>query len=94
MTKQELIEKLIRKERKDLSYSFTKITSVIGAATKAEQASLVSAINTEDKALLADILLTLFGAAKDTDALAVVKAKIINDKVDINEVAAALGPIQ
>ena len=94
MTRQELIKKLIRKERKTLSYDFAKVLSVVNAATPAEQASLVAAINTEDKILVADILLTLFDKTKDADALAILDSKIVNDKIDIDEVASVVGAIQ
>ena len=90
MTRQELLKKLARKERKGFSYTFAQVTSALASMSPAEKQSLSDAINAEDKALLADILFTFFDAKKDADALAAVNAKITNDKIDIDDVAAAL----
>lgn len=90
MTRQELIKKLVRKERKGISYTFAQVTSTLASMSPAEKQSLADAINADDKVLLADILFTFFDVKKDADALASVNAKITNDKIDIDDIADAL----
>lgn len=93
MTRDELLKKLARKERKGLSYTFAQVTSALASMSPAEKQSLADAINAEDKVLLADILFTFFDVKKDAAALVLVNAKINNNKIDIDDVAAALNGI-
>ena len=90
MTRQELIRRLVRKERKTLVYTFAQITAAIASMSPAEQTSFTDAINAEDKALIADVLFTFMDNHMDAAALAVVNSKIVADRIDIDDVAAAI----
>ena len=90
MTRQELIDKLVAAEKKNLSYTTTQIITAIATATTAEKDSLASAIMAEDGNLVGAILLTLFAAKKTVDATNSVNAKIVADRIDIDDVAAVL----
>ena len=58
--------------------------------TAAEKQALADAINTSDKSIIGDIVDTFFDKEKRADALAVVNSKIVNDLINIDDIANAL----
>ena len=90
MTRQQLINRLVRYEAKQIMYTATSVLTALGTASQAEKDALAAAVNAEDKNLLADIVFTLFDNRRKADALDIVNSKISNDKIDIDDVAAAI----
>lgn len=90
MTKQELIAQLEAYEFKQISYTVAQTISAIGSASQEEKTSLTDAINALDKGLIGDIILTLFQAKRTADAKSIVAGKIVNNKIDLDEITLAL----
>ena len=90
MTRQELIAKLEAHEAKNINYTTAQVVSAIANATQAEKDALAGAVNLKDKALMADIIFILYENKRKVDAQTLVNNKIINDKIDIDDVAAVL----
>lgn len=94
MTRQELLNKLAKAEYKNTVYTVPQITSALSSASQADKDTLAAAVNTSDKTAIATIVLSIIHAKRNEDALAAVNAKIQNDKIDIDDVAAVLGTAQ
>lgn len=90
MTRQELLDKLAAAEYKNINYTTAQVITAISTASTAEKDSLAGALNALDKDLVGTILIQLFTTKRQTDAVAAVNAKIANDKIDIDDAAAAL----
>lgn len=90
MTRQELINLLVRKERRAITYTVAQVLTKIASMTAAEKQALADAINTRDKSIIGDIVDTFFDKEKRADALAAINSKIVNDRIDIDDIADAL----
>lgn len=90
MTRQELINLLVRKERRAITYTVAQVLTKIASMTAAEKQALADAINTSDKSIIGDIVDTFFDKEKQADALAAVNSKIVNDRINIDDIADAL----
>lgn len=90
MTRQELINLLVSKERRSINYTVAQVLTKIASMTAAEKQALADAINTSDKSIIGNIVDTFFDKEKRADALAAVKSKIVNDRINIDDIADAL----
>lgn len=90
MTREELLAKLEAYEYKNISYTTAQTISAIGAASQAEKEALAGAVNAQDASLVGAIIITLFQSKRTEDAKSAAAAKIKNDQIDIDDVAAAL----
>lgn len=90
MTRQELIDKFVAKQKKKIIFSGVDVATTISTLTPLDLTSLTDAINLGDRNLIGSIIDTIFDKKKNKDAKAQVNALIVGDVMDLDDVAELL----
>lgn len=87
MNRQDLINKLVAKRKRDISFTWQQVLTALGRATAKQRVEIATAVDRDEAAKVGMLILRVVEIQKRQQAEADVNAMIVNGRIDLDDVA-------